>query len=108
VRPGEAVMKLVSMGYHFDLVGEKVRYEWRGHGVPHPAQVRSLLETVKAHKPEVLALLGKPPPPKRILTCADCSFHEYQGPNPVHGWGRCTFNEKWCYGLRRACTECKK
>ncbi len=47
-------------------------------------------------------------PPERILTCAYCGFHEYQGPNPAHGWGLCTFNGKWCYGLRRACDECKE
>ena len=47
-------------------------------------------------------------PPEHILTCADCDFHEYQGPNPAHGWGLCTFNTKWCYGLRSACPECKE
>jgi hypothetical protein len=46
--------------------------------------------------------------PEHILTCADCSFHEYQGPNPAHGWGHCTFKGKWCYGLRQACDECKE
>jgi len=47
-------------------------------------------------------------PQEQILTCADCGFHKYQGPNPAHGWGLCTFNGKWCYGLRRACDECKE
>jgi hypothetical protein len=47
-------------------------------------------------------------PPEHILTCADCSFHEYTGPNPAHGWGSCTFNGKGCYGLRRACNDCKE
>ncbi|MBM4287823.1 MAG: hypothetical protein FJ135_06695 [Deltaproteobacteria bacterium] len=57
MRPGEAVMKLVCLGYHFELVGEKVRYEWQGHGDPDHAVVRPLLEFVKAHKPEVLYFL---------------------------------------------------
>jgi hypothetical protein len=104
----EAVRKLSNLGYRFELAGDRLRYQYHGPGTPDPDTVRPLLATVKAHKPEVLALLGKPPPPERILTCADCSFHEYTGPNPVHGWGRCTFNEKWCYGLRQACDECKE
>jgi len=62
VRIGEAVMKLVSMGYHFEFVGEKVCYEWQGHGDPDPKTVRPLLEPVKAHKPDVLAYLSKPAP----------------------------------------------
>jgi hypothetical protein len=47
-------------------------------------------------------------PGERILTCAACGFHEYQGPNPPEGWERCTFKDKWCYGLRPACTEIKR
>lgn len=44
-------------------------------------------------------------PGERILSCADCRFHRYLGPNPAHGWGRCTFNGKGCYGLRAACKD---
>jgi hypothetical protein len=50
-------MKLVSMGYHFELVGEKVRYDWQGPGEPDPDTVRPLLAQVKASKPEVVDFL---------------------------------------------------
>jgi hypothetical protein len=103
----EAVRKLSSLGYRFELVGDRLRYQYHGPGKPDTDMVRPLLETVKAHKPDVLAYLSKPVPPEHILTCADCSFHEYTGPNPAHGWGRCNYKDKGCYGLRRACTECK-
>jgi hypothetical protein len=53
VKPREAVMKLASLGYHFEFVGEKVRYEWQGPGDPDPAQVRPLLDVVRQHKEEV-------------------------------------------------------
>jgi hypothetical protein len=46
-----------------------------------------------------------PAPGERILTCADCGFHKYTGPNPAHGWGRCTLKKRGCYGLRPACSE---
>jgi hypothetical protein len=104
----EAVKKLSSLGYRFELAGDRLRYRYEGQGEPNPDTVKPLLETVKAHKPDVLAYLSQPAPPEHILTCADCGFHKYQGPNPVHGWGLCSFNGKWCYGLRRACDECKE
>lgn len=53
MRAGEAVIKLVSLGYHFELAGVKVRYEWQGPGEPNPCQVLPLLEVVKAHRDEV-------------------------------------------------------
>jgi hypothetical protein len=109
VNPGiEAVRKLAGMGYRFTVNGETIKAKYHGPDTPDPAQVRPLLETMKANKPEVLAYLNKPAPPERILTCADCNFHEYQGPNPAHGWGCCTFKGKGCYGLRPACQECKE
>jgi hypothetical protein len=46
-----------------------------------------------------------PAPGERVLTCADCGFHEYQGPNPRQGWGSCTLKKRGCYGLRPACSE---
>jgi hypothetical protein len=106
--PGiEAVSKLSRLGFAFEVNGDRVRYRYQGPDIPDPAQVRPLLETVKAHKSDVLAYLSKPAMPERILTCADCSFHEYTGPNPAHGWGLCTYKDKGCYGLRRACSEYK-
>jgi hypothetical protein len=103
----EAVRKLSSLGYRFELAGDRLRYQYHGHGTPDPDMVRPLLAAVREHKPDVLAYLSKPAQPERILTCADCGFHQYSGPNPAHGWGRCTFKEKGCYGLRRACSEYK-
>jgi hypothetical protein len=108
MRPIEAVRKLTDLGYRFELAGDRLRYRYDGPGKPDPNTVKPLLEAVKAHKPDVLAYLSKPAMPERILTCADCGFHQYSGPNPAHGWGLCTFNGKWCYGLRRACDECKE
>ena len=101
----EAVKKLSSLGYRFELAGDRLRYRYEGQGDPDRGMVLPLLEVVKAHKPDVLTYLRKPALPEHILTCADCCFHEYQGPNPAHGWGRCTFNGKGCYGLRRACDD---
>jgi len=74
VRPGKAVMKLVCLGYHFELVGEKVRYEWQGPGDPDHAVVRPLLEFVKAHKPEVLYFLKCHCP--RCGGCCFCPAYE--------------------------------
>ena len=104
----EAVKKLSSLGYSFELAGDRLRYRYEGPGKPDTDSVRPLLETVKAHKPEVLSYLVNQTMPEQTLTCADCGFHRYSGPNPAHGWGCCTFKEKGCYGLRRACDECKE
>lgn len=107
--PGiEAVRALAHMGYRFTLSGETIKAKYHGPGKPDPAQVRPLLETVKANKPDVLAYLSKPATGERVLNCADCGFHEYQGPNPRQGWGRCTFKGKGCYGLRAACSEIQR
>jgi len=86
-----AVRTLASLGYKFTLAGETITAKYHGPGEPDPGTVRPLLATVREHKPDVLAYLGKPAAPERILSCADCGFHEYQGPNPAHGWGHCTF-----------------
>lgn len=75
---------------------------------PEPATGEPLLEVVKGHRSVVMAHVSNPAMSEHILTCADCSFHEYQGPNPAHGWGHCTFKEKGCYGLRTACGDFKQ
>ena len=106
--PIEAVRKLSDLGYRFKLAGDRLRYRYEGKGEPDLDTVKPLLVLVKAHKPDVLTYLSKPAPLEHILTCADCSFHEYTGPNPAHGWGCCTYKDKGCYGLRRACNECKE
>jgi hypothetical protein len=104
----EAVLKLGQMGYRFTVNGETIKGKYEGQGDPDPAQVKPLLEKVKAHKPDVLVYLSKPAPPEHILTCFDCPRHEHDTINPSQGWGRCTFKDKWCYGLRPACPECKE
>jgi hypothetical protein len=101
----EAVKKLSSLGYRFEPAGDRLRYRYEGQGEPDPDTVKPLLGMVKANKPEVLAYLSKPAPTEHILTCADCDFHKYQGPNPSQGWGRCTLKKRGCYGLRPACSE---
>ena len=55
-----AVKRLTAMGYHFQVEGVALRYEWQGAGKPDPVQVRPLLALVKEHKPEVLAYLKRP------------------------------------------------
>jgi hypothetical protein len=75
VRTGEAVMKLVSMGYHFELVGEKVRYEWQGTGDPDAGQVAPLLSLVRLHKEDVRFFLKCHCP-----RCGGCCFiPDYEG-----------------------------
>lgn len=104
--PGiEAVRKLAHMGYRFTVNGETIKAKYGGPGKPDPDIVRPLFETVKAHKPDVLAHLGKPTPPERILTCFECPMHEHDAVNPPEGWGRCTLKNKGCYGLLSACSE---
>lgn len=101
----EAVHKLAHLGYRFTVNGEIIKAKYHGPGKPDPDTVRPLLQTVKAHKPDVLAYLSKSAPPERILTCADCVFHKYIGPNPRQGWGHCTLKARGCYGIRAACEE---
>jgi hypothetical protein len=101
----EAVRKLSSLGYRFELAGDRLRYQYHGPGKPDLDTVRPLLETVKVHKPEVLAFLSKPAMPERILTCFECPMHEHDTVNPPAGWGRCTLKKRGCYGLRPACPE---
>lgn len=103
--PGiDAVRTLAHMGYRFTLAGETIKAKYYGNGKPDPDTVRALLETVKAHKPDVLTYLSKPPPQERILTCADChNFEPNHGPNPRQGWGRCAKRGKGRHGCAMAC-----
>ena len=107
MRPESAVMELLRLGFRFRLDGEAVKVRWEGKEKPDPAQVAPLLHLVKAHKEEVRQLMEVkwPTPLERILTCADCGFHQYTGPNQRQGWGSCTFKGKCCYGLRPACDD---
>ena len=100
----EAVKKLSSLGYRFELAGDRLRYRYEGPGEPDPRQVKPLLQTVREHKPDVLAYLSKPAPRERIITCADCPhFEANQGPNPREGWGKCLKRNKGRFGCATAC-----
>jgi hypothetical protein len=107
MRPDEAVKELTRIGFRFRLDGEALKVRYKGTDTPDPAKVLPLLQLVKEHKPDVLAYLSKSAPPERILTCADCDFHKYKGPNPRQGWRRCALKARGCYGIRAACEEAK-
>ncbi|MFH1597245.1 MAG: hypothetical protein ABIG94_12920 [Pseudomonadota bacterium] len=58
--PIEAVRKLTDLNYRFELAGDRLRYRYEGPGKPDPDTVRPLLETLRAHKPEVVDFLRCP------------------------------------------------
>ena len=56
--PGiEAVRALANMGYRFTVNGESIKARYEGSGKPDPAQVRPLVDVMKAHKPDVVYFL---------------------------------------------------
>lgn len=56
--PGiEAVRTLAYMGYRFTVNGESIKARYEGLGKPDPAQVRPLVDVMKAHKPDVVYFL---------------------------------------------------
>jgi hypothetical protein len=57
MKPGEAVMQLTSLGYRFEVTGERLHWRFAGPGQPDPGQVRPLLQLVKECKDEVLFFL---------------------------------------------------
>ncbi len=78
MRPGEAVMKLATLGYRFEVAGDRLRWQFEGEPKPDRRQVQRLLEVVKAHKNEVLAYL------KSLVLCQDCVHVEVGD-----GWALC-------------------
>jgi ribosomal protein S27AE len=75
MRPGEAVINLSRMGFKFEVAAGKVRYRYEGSGEPDPHQAMPLLETLKAHKDEVLFFLKCFCP-----RCGGCCFvPDYEG-----------------------------
>lgn len=56
--------RLKSMGYDLHLEGERVRFKYAGEGEP-PEGVKTLLDTLRNHKPEVVvaSLMGAMPKP---------------------------------------------
>jgi hypothetical protein len=68
-------MKLIGMGYKFELVEEKVRYRYEGPGDPDPAKVQPLLDLVRQHKEDVHFSLRSHCP-----RCGGCAFcPDYEG-----------------------------
>jgi len=53
----EAVQKLEKLGYNFEVVSSNIKFKHIGSSQPNPAQVKPLLEELKAHKPEALVYL---------------------------------------------------
>jgi ribosomal protein S27AE len=85
MKPGEAVMKLTSLGFRFEAEVERLRWRFEGQGQPDPGQVRPLLQMVKECRDEVLFFLRCycprcggamfiPDPDGRDL-CARCDWH---------------------------------
>jgi hypothetical protein len=106
MNPGiEAARRLAHLGYRFKVNGQTIKAKYEGQGELNPSQVRPLLETVKAHKPEVLAFLSKPTTPERVLTCYECRHFQpaANSPNPIHAWGRCKKRNSGRYGVATAC-----
>lgn len=102
----EVITALTRLGFSLRLDGEAVKVRFIGQDKINQTEVAPLLATLKVQKEEVQKYLTKPQapiPPDRLLSCADCGFHKYHGPNPREGFGRCTFKEMGCYGFRVAC-----
>lgn len=68
--PGiEAVLKLTHLGYRFTVNGETIKARYEGEGTPDPAQVRPLVDLMKAYKDEVRYFLRSFCP-----RCGGCCF----------------------------------
>ena len=55
----DAVRELAGLGYRFEVVGDKLRYQFVGSGDPDPDRVMPLLEVVKAKKAKVIELVTR-------------------------------------------------
>jgi hypothetical protein len=120
--PQEAVTQLARMGFHFELAGQGFSWAWEGAGQPDPAQVRPLLEILKANEREVMHLLAsREPDPKAdddlgrtciqtgpAPSCYECGhFLAWGSPNLAEAWGRCGKLAGGRYGCALACGEFK-
>jgi hypothetical protein len=106
MNPGiEAILKLSSIGFAFEVSGDRLRYRYQGSGEPDLDMMQPLLVLVKEHKPKVLAYLSRPIPPDRALTCYDCGHFRpaVNSPNPTQAWGSCQKRNKGRYGGAMAC-----
>jgi hypothetical protein len=71
----EAVKKLSSLGYRFDLAGDRLRYRYEGQGDPDRGMVLPLLEVVRQNKEDVRYFLKSYCP-----RCGGCCFApDYEG-----------------------------
>jgi hypothetical protein len=116
MNPGiEAARRLAHLGYRFTVEGEKILAEYQGPGKPDPAQVRPLLDLLRAHKDEVREFLRcycprcggivfvgndcflcdwRPRTPDAEgqaggPTCGGCAHFIPSRLNPAQGFGRC-------------------
>jgi hypothetical protein len=106
MNPGvQAVLKLSSLGFVFEVRGDRLRYRYQGSGEPDRDKVQPLLGLVKAHKPKVLTYLSRPIFPERVLTCYECGHFRaaINSPNPTQAWGFCQKRRKGRYGCAMAC-----
>jgi hypothetical protein len=107
MNPGiDAVCELAHLGYRFTLNGEKIKATFHGPGKPNSSQVRPLLESVRAHKAEVLQHLAQKTQafPDRAITCFECGhFSPGKSPNPTQAWGQCHKYGKGRFGVAVAC-----
>ncbi len=106
MNPGiEAVSKLSRLGFAFEVSEDRLHYHYQGLDEPNPYTVRSLLDLVRAHKPDVLAYLRKLPPTDRVISCYECDYFTpaVNSPNPTQAWGHCRKRERGRYGAAMAC-----
>lgn len=110
--PGVAAMQgLARLGYQFVLNGDALKAVYEYLGDPEWSQVAPCFSVLNTHKAQALDYLTRKKIsrlPDRPLTCADCLFHNYQGPNPRQGWGQCSLKDQGCYGLKAACEDFKR
>lgn len=69
MKPGEAVMELSRLGFHFRLDGQDVKVRFEGQDKPDPGQVAPLLGLVRRHKDDVRFFLKAHCP-----RCGDVTF----------------------------------
>ncbi len=101
----EALRDLGLMGYRFTVNGATIKARYEGHGAPDPAQVRSLMDLVKEHKPEAIGyLVRKPQTPGRV-TCFECGYFRPAGSsqNQTQAWGQCEKRNKGRFGVATVC-----
>lgn len=90
MKPGEAIVQLVRLGYRFEVAGGRIRYQYKGAGKPDPGLVRHLLGVLKTNKDEAVKYLAKAQNTGDIPSCNDCPWCME---NP---WTHYPELPKWC------------